>query len=157
VGGWLIRWCVSCGLMVQLPRQPVLASEQPRVSVRQLGYSQLAARTGDPVAQPRGTIMAVQTRPVSCPSRSSGGGSGTSHSPLGPLSADRKINCGILESISGKCAFERARSPNRSDFILGPPIPCLRTAGLRSTAYELHAEPHAPITAGLSVIRPERT
>ena len=50
-------WC-SC------PDKPVLASEQPRVSaLRQLGYSHLAARTGDPVARPRGTIMAVQNPP----------------------------------------------------------------------------------------------
>jgi hypothetical protein len=41
--------------MVQLPRQPVLASEQPRVSaLRQLGYSQLAARIEDPAARLRG-------------------------------------------------------------------------------------------------------
>ena len=29
VGGWQARWGVSCVLMVQLPRQPVLASELP--------------------------------------------------------------------------------------------------------------------------------
>ena len=40
VGGWLLRWCVSCVLMLQLPREPVLASEQLRVSaLRQLGHS----------------------------------------------------------------------------------------------------------------------
>jgi len=37
VGGWQVRWCVSCVLMVQLPRPPVLASEPP-------GFSSSAAR-----------------------------------------------------------------------------------------------------------------
>ena len=51
------------------------------------------------------------------------------------------------------CVFERrtlAKTAQISFF--GPPIPSLRTVGRCSTAYESHAEQHAPITAGLSVI-----
>ena len=89
-------------------------------------------------------------------------------SPRDPVTAARVLAtprwefCPLAENqVGGKISncghayIDGARSPNRSDFIFGPPIPFLRTVGRCSTAYESHAEPHAPITAGLPVIRPE--
>jgi len=61
------------------------------------------------------------------------------------------------KSIRGRVRIDGARSPNRSDFIFGPPVPSLRTVVRTPTAYESRAEPNAPITAALSVVRPERT
>src|SRR5271157_4976886 len=92
VGGWQARWCVSCVLMVQPPRQPVLASEQP--GFPSLDRSVIPSwQRGFEIPQPGlgGTIMAVHTRLVfPFPWRSDVGGSGMIHSPLGALSAGRK-------------------------------------------------------------------
>jgi hypothetical protein len=63
VGGWLIRWCVSCVLMVQLPRQPVLASEQP-------GFGSSAAR-----------LFPVDSADWRSRSRAKGGHRGCPHPP----------------------------------------------------------------------------
>ena len=67
VGGWQVRWCVSCVLMVQLPRQPVLASEQPGFGSSAARLFPVASATGDRVDRLRGGILAVHTRPVSGP------------------------------------------------------------------------------------------
>ena len=68
VGGWQARWCVSCVLMVQLPRQPVLASEQP--GFRSLDRSVIPSwQRGfeDPVSRLTADIGAVHTRLVFSP------------------------------------------------------------------------------------------
>src|SRR5271157_5258824 len=93
VGGWQARWCVSCALMVQAARTTSLGFRTARFSVlRQIGYSQLAARIRDPVSRLKRDIRAVHTRLVfPVPWRSGDGGSGMIHSPLGALSAGRKM------------------------------------------------------------------
>jgi len=70
VGGWQVRWCMSCVLIVDLPRQPVLASEQPGFGSLAARLFQLAARIGDPVARLRGTSWLSTPARFLAPSRS---------------------------------------------------------------------------------------
>lgn len=56
-----------------------------------------------------------------------------------------------------KCGFRRRTLAKPLGFHFWTPYPLFKDGGSLSTAYESHAEPHAPITAGLSVIRPEWT
>jgi hypothetical protein len=63
VGGWQVRWCVSCVLMLQLPRQPALASEQPGFSssaARLFPFGSADSRSRSPA---EGDIMAARPRP----------------------------------------------------------------------------------------------
>jgi hypothetical protein len=109
-------WRVSCVLMVQLPDNQFWASERPGGSaLRQLDYSQLAARIGDPVARLRGTSWLSTPARFLAPSRSGDGGSGISHSSLWP-----KIKLGGKFRFARVCIKAHARQTARISFFLDP-------------------------------------
>ena len=87
VGGWQVRWCVSCGAAAQTTgfgfrtaRFPLFGSSD--ISIWQRGFE-------IPVARLRGDHGCPHP-PSLFPSRSGNGGSGVSHSPLGALSGAEK-------------------------------------------------------------------
>ena len=114
-------------LMVQLPRQPVPASEQPGFgssAARLFPFGSADSRSCSPV---KGESW-LSTQPGLFPSRSGNGGSGISHSPVGSSVRWPKIKL-EKQFHSRACVFRRRTLAKPLGFHFWTPYPLFKDGG----------------------------